>query len=81
MTDTYCSFSHWLGPSFLDDGIDDLGDYESFSTNLGRREVGFDDYIHPGIHWKQDLNFEGWDLNKKRCDITIKFDFLIETAS
>lgn len=69
MTGTYYSFLHWLGPSFLDDGIDDLGEYESFSTNFDRREVGFGDYILPGNRWKQDLNLERWDLNKNRSPV------------
>ncbi|KAL1558764.1 hypothetical protein AAHA92_09191 [Salvia divinorum] len=59
----------WEGPSFLDDGFDDLEEQESFCTNFDGRGVGFDDYYLPKSTWKQDLDFEGWDVNKKRSSI------------
>ncbi|KAG6418057.1 hypothetical protein SASPL_120256 [Salvia splendens] len=59
----------WEGPSFLDDGFDDLEEQESFCTNFDGRDVGFDDYYHPKSPWKQNLDFKGWDVNKKRSSI------------
>ncbi|KAI3450231.1 hypothetical protein Pfo_006896 [Paulownia fortunei] len=54
------------GPSFLDNSIDDLGEYESFCKNwVDQRNVDYDDYFHNKDFWKQDLNFEGWNLPKK----------------
>ncbi|KAH6814194.1 hypothetical protein C2S51_023212 [Perilla frutescens var. frutescens] len=65
------------GPSFLDDGIDDLGKY---FTNFDKRDVGFDDYFHSKNIWKQDLNFEGWDLNKKRSSIRIPETYYVKES-
>lgn len=50
----------------MDDGFDDLEEQESFYTNFDGRDVGFDDYYLPKSPWKQDLDFNGWDVNKKR---------------
>ncbi|KAG6415544.1 hypothetical protein SASPL_122957 [Salvia splendens] len=58
----------WEG-RFLDDGFDDLEEQESFCTNFDGRDVGFDDYYLPKSPWKQDLDFEGWDVNKKRYSL------------
>ncbi|KAL8531294.1 hypothetical protein ACS0TY_008058 [Phlomoides rotata] len=57
----------WNGPSVIDESIDDLGEYDSFSKNwIDQRDIDFDDYFHCKDLRMQDLNFEGWDIQKKR---------------